>query len=83
MLDERKRADIAKRIKMLEADILKAKEYLETGEHANWHKFRPLFTDKIKNEKSMPPHKDWVKNVFLPNCEKKLIEAERLLDRPK
>lgn len=80
MLDSNKKRDITKRVKRLEADILKAQEYLEKGEHSSWHKFQPLFNEKIKDGKVMPPHKDWVRNVFIPNLEKELSEAEKLLD---
>ncbi len=81
MLDANKRRKIIERVKRLEDDIDKARKYLETGEHSNWHKFQPLFSRKVKDGKSVPPHKDWVKNVFLPNLEKALSEAEKLLDR--
>ena len=81
MLDTNKKRNIADRVKLLEADIVKAREYLETDEHSSWHKFQPLFSQKLKDGKAMPPHKDWVKNVFIPNLEKALNEAEKLLDR--
>jgi len=81
MLDANKKRDIAERVMRLEADIIKAREYLETGEHSSWHKFQPLFNQKLKDGKEMPPHKDWVRNVFIPNLEKALNEAEKLLDR--
>ena len=81
MLDENKKRDIAKRANRLEADIVMAREYLETGAHSNWHKFQPLFNRKVSDGKIEPPHKDWVRNVFLPNLEKALSEAEELLDR--
>jgi len=81
MLDDNKKRDIAKRISRLEADIVKAREYLDTGAHSNWHKFQPLFNRKISDGKTAPPHKDWVRNVFLPNLEKALNETEKLIDR--
>ena len=71
-----KRKAVLERIKHLKDDIAKGNEYLETGKHADWHGFRPLFVEKIKDGKIMPPHKDWVKNVFLPKSEKALKEAE-------
>jgi hypothetical protein len=76
-----KATDIVDRIKKLEEAIAKGREYLESGAHADWHGFRPLFVDKIRDGKALPPHKDWVKNVFLPRREKALREAERLLER--
>ena len=81
MLDARKKREIAERVRRLEEDIVKAREYLETGAHSDWHKFQPLFKRKVEDGKALPPHKDWVRNVFLPNLEKALNEAENLLDR--
>ena len=64
-----------------EQAITKAREYLETGEHANWSAFRPLFHTKFRNGKELPPHKDWVRNFFLPSVERRLIYQEKLLQR--
>lgn len=69
------------RIKHLEADIVKAKEYLESGEYAQWHGFRPLFADKVRDGEILPPHKDWVRNVFLPSSERALKKAQETLDK--
>ena len=69
------------RIKHLEDDIVKAKEYLESGEHAHWHGFRPWFADKVRDGEILPPHKDWVRNVFLPSSERALKEAQETLDK--
>jgi hypothetical protein len=69
------------RIRSLEAGIAKAREYLEIGKHAQWSGFRPLFYGKTKDGKQLPPHKDWVRNVFLPRMEKALTRAEKLLER--
>jgi hypothetical protein len=68
---------VRERIKSLEEAIRKAKEYLESGKHAKWQGFRPLFG---RGEK-LPPHKDWVKNVFLRRRQKALAQAEKLLQR--
>jgi hypothetical protein len=76
-----KRKAVLDRIESLEEDILRAKEYLESGKHANWSGFRPLFVNKFKNGKELPPHKDWVENVFLPRKEKALRRAEKLIER--
>ena len=78
---ERKRADLLKRIESLEEAIEKAKIYLQTGEHSRWSGFRAWFNPKVRNGKELPPHKDWVKNVFLPEKEKALDRAERLLEQ--
>jgi hypothetical protein len=75
-----KRKAILDRIELLEDAIRKANEYLESGKHADWHGFRPLFDRKLKEGKELPPHKDWVKNVFLPRREKALSRAEKLLE---
>lgn len=79
--DFKKKKDILERVKSLEMDITKAEEYLHKGEHANWHGFKPLFKVKIGEGKELPPHKEWVKNVFLPSRIKALKKAEKLLDR--
>ena len=79
-MDSKKKA-ILDRIKHLEDSISKGREYLESGKHAHWHGFRPLFVDKIKDDKILPPHKDWVKNVFIPGCEKTLRKAEKALEK--
>ena len=72
---------ILDRIKTLEEAIAKGREYLESGAHADWHGFRPLFVPKLKDGKASPPHRDWVMNVFLPSREGALRRAERLLER--
>ena len=73
---------ILDRIKKLEEAITKGREYLESGANADWYGFRAWFVrKKMRNGKALPPHKDWVKNVFLPRREKALREAERLLER--
>ena len=79
-MNPKKKAVVA-RIKSIEERIAKAHEYLESGAHADWHTFRPLFVGKWKDGKMLPPQKDWVKNVFLPRHEKALKAAERILER--
>jgi len=69
------------RIKRLEEAIAKGSEYLESGKDAHWRGFRPLFTPKIRDGKELPPHRDWVKNVYLPRMEQALNQAERILER--
>ena len=76
-----KKKAVLDRIKSLEDDIAKAREYLETGTHGHWHGFRPLFNHKVRDGEQLPPHKDWVKNVFLPSRERALQKAEKLLDK--
>jgi hypothetical protein len=76
-----KKKVIIDRIKHLEDAISKGREYLESGKHAHWHGFRPLFVEKVKDGKILPPHKDWVKNVFLPGCERSLKKAESALEK--
>ena len=65
-----KRKAVLERIESLEEAIVRAKEYLKSGKHAHWSGFRPLFVSKFKDGKELPPHKDWVKNVFLPHKER-------------
>ena len=76
-----KKKAILDRIKHLEEAIAKGREYLESGSHAHWHGFRPLFASKVRDGKTLPPHKDWVKNVFLPTQEKALRYALKTLDK--
>jgi hypothetical protein len=72
---------ILDRIEHLEDVIAKGREYLETGVDANWHGFRPLFATKARTGKSLPPDKDWVRNVFLPRRERALKDAYEKLER--
>ena len=72
---------ILERIEHLEDAIAKGREFLESGKHADWHGFRPWFVDKVRDGKVLPPHKDWIKNVFLPRHERSLRKAHRLLER--
>ena len=72
---------ILDRIKHLEDAITKGREYLESGKHAHWHGFRPLFEDKVRDGKILPPNKDWVKNVFIPRYEKELKKADKILEK--
>jgi hypothetical protein len=81
--EKRKKAKdaVVERIKRIEDAITKGTEYLESGKHADWKGFRPLFYTKIRNGKELPPHRDWVKNFLLPRWEKALIRAEKLLGK--
>ncbi len=72
---------ILDRIKKLEEAVTKGREYLESGANADWHGFRAWFAVKKRDGKALPPHKDWVKHVFLPSREMALREAERVLER--
>jgi len=80
MQSKYKKNAILSRIKSIEEDIVKAYEYLDTDTHSDWHKFRPLFVDKMVDGKIAPPHKDWVKNTFIPDREKALRKAEKQLE---
>ena len=75
------RKAVLERIDSIEQAIARAREYLESGKHAHWTGFRPLFDSKFRNGKELPPHKDWVKNVFLPRKQKALRYAEKVLER--
>jgi hypothetical protein len=44
-----KRAAISERIDSLAQSITKALEYPETGKHAEWRGFRPLFAGKFRD----------------------------------
>jgi len=76
-----KRKAVLERIQSIEQAIARAKEYLDIGKHAHWIGFGPLFDRKFRNGKELPPHKDWVKNVFIPREEKALRYAEKVLER--
>jgi hypothetical protein len=79
-MNEKRRA-VLERIDSLEQAVAKARDYLESGKHANWSGFRPLFVRKFKDGEELPPHKDWVKNVFLPRTEKALRRAVKLVEQ--
>jgi hypothetical protein len=79
--DTLKKKNILERIHSFEDAIRRANEYLESGEHASWLGFRPAFSDKTRDGNSVAPHKDWVRNVYLPRVERALNRAERLLER--
>jgi hypothetical protein len=76
-----KKKAVLDRIASIEDALGRAREYLESGKHADWNGFRPLFVPKRRNGKDLPPHKDWVKNVFLPRMEKALSRSEKALER--
>jgi len=76
-----KKIEVLNRIQQFEEAIVKGHEYLESGKHAHWNGFRPWFDRKMRDGKELPPHKDWVKNVFLPRMERAVRRAEKVLDR--
>ena len=76
-----KQKAVLDRIAHLEDAIAKGREYLENGEHAQWRGFRPLFDLKERDGKVLPPHKDWVRNIFLPRRERALAHAYKTLAR--
>ena len=69
------------RIAAAEDALARAKEYLATGAHQHWPGFRALFVPKQRNGIELPPHADWVRNVFIPRKAKVLAEAERALEQ--
>ncbi len=79
--DLRKKKDILERINRIEADLIKAHEFLDTGAHTDWHKFHAIFTRKMVGGEIAPSHKDWVRNVFIPSRQRALKKSERLLER--
>lgn len=76
-----KRKAVLERIASLEQAVGIAREYLESGNYAGWRGFRPMFVSKVKDGRELPPHKDWVKNVFLHRKEKALRRAEKIVER--
>jgi hypothetical protein len=75
------RKEILSRILSVEEAIVRAREYLADGKHADWHGFRALFVPKRKAGQDLPPHKDWVRNVFLPQMEYRIQQSELALER--
>jgi hypothetical protein len=75
-----KKKALLDRIKRVEEELALGREYLEDGEHADWRGFRPLFANKVRDGKVLPPHKDWVKSVFLPRRERALAYAQKTLE---
>lgn len=73
--------EVLERIELIEQAMIRAREYLTSGKHAQWSGFRPMFDRKFKDGQELPPHKDWVKNVFLPRKEKALRRAEKVVER--
>jgi len=76
-----KKKAILDRIQILEDAIAKGREYLVSGAHADWDGFRPLFNVKVRGGKELPPHKDWIRNVFIPRRDRALRHAEKTLER--
>ncbi len=68
-------------LKSLQEAIVKGREYLKDGKHADWSGFRPVFYGKKRDGKELPPHKDWVKNVFIPRNERALKRCQKILDK--
>lgn len=79
-MNEKQRAVLI-RITSIEQAIARAKEYLATGRLETWKELRPWFVRKWQDGKPMPPHPDWVKNVFLPRMERELTRSERAVER--
>ena len=73
--------DVLDRIERLKQAIDIATEYLKSGKHANWKGFRPLFVRKQRKGKELPPHQDWVRNVYIRRMEKALSHAEKVLEQ--
>jgi hypothetical protein len=72
---------VLERIRLIEDEITKGREYLESGKHADWHGFRSWFVKKVRKDKELPPHRDWVRKVFIPSRERALRRAEKILDK--
>ncbi|MEO0481506.1 MAG: hypothetical protein AAF196_18705 [Planctomycetota bacterium] len=76
-----KEGGVLARIGSIEADLAKAREYLASGRHADWHGFRALFEQKHREDRELPPYKDSARNVFVRRLESDLSKAERALER--
>ena len=85
-LDDRKRMDtkqrdVTERIKKLQLDLEKAREYLVDGSNAGWQGFRPLFRAKLRNDKNCPPIETGSKMCLFQVASGRLEKAENSLDR--
>lgn len=76
-----KRQNLLERISCIQEAIDKATEYLVNGKHAQWRSFRPIVTPKLRDDVPVPPHRDWVKNVFLPRMQRSLHYSEKVLEK--
>ena len=66
-----KRTSVLERIQLIEQAITKAKEYLESGKHAHWIGFRPLFVSKLKDGKELDmgtPHDSFADEAHTANA---------------
>jgi len=75
------RAAVLKSIDNINRDIRRAEEYLSGSALTTMRGLRPLSVRKRSGGKDLPPHKDWVRNVYLRGRKKALIYAEKLLER--
>jgi hypothetical protein len=78
---DRAREAAVERIARFQEEIAKAQDYLANGKHADSRGFRPWFNTKVKDGRELPPHRDWVNNVFIRRKEQALWRAEKLLGR--
>lgn len=70
------------KIRWCEHQLKLAYRYLDTDQGSDLHIFRPLFDKKLDaSGKALPPHKDWVKNVFIRRREKAIVRLHQLLRR--
>jgi hypothetical protein len=72
---------VLERIESIQAALVRAREYLACGKHADWNRFRPLFAPKMRDGQPARPHEDWVRSVFIPRHERELRSAEKALER--
>lgn len=70
------------KIRWCEEQLDLAYRYLETDEGSDLRIFRPLFSNKLNvSGNVLPPHKDWVKNVFIRRRENAILRLQKLLRR--
>src|SRR5437868_6409489 len=69
------REQIIKRMERITEALYTAYEFLATGKNGDSHYFRPLFTGRDRL-----PHRDWIKNVFIPRCLKAVARMEKRLE---
>ena len=77
-----KATSVMGKIKWCEDQLKLAYRYLDTDEGSDLRIFRPLFTKKLDaSGNALPPHKDWVKNVFIRRREKAIVRLQKRLRR--
>ena len=77
-----KRSSVMATRRWCEDQLKLAHRYLGTDEGSDLRIFRPLFDNKRDaSGDALPPHKDWVKHLFIRRREKAIVRLHKLLRR--